>query len=134
MFNMKTHGCLHPSSRGGSGHYLDMFYVYAASSSETDRYACHRNSAISQTCWGGLSTIHKTHTCAVPKTYELLANNKGIETYIALTNCNNTEDKHFNFGKFFSRFIILLYITNTTVKIEFIFTINLNKFWTCQFS
>ena len=109
MFNLKKQGCLFPSLRGDSGYFL---FLYAASSSEIDNLACHRDYAISQTCWGGLSTLYNIHTCAVPKTNEQLANNEGIDPYIALTNCNNTKDKHFNFGKFL-RPNIRYYCSNT---------------------
>ena len=96
MFNLKTQGCLNILFRESARYYLEMFYLNV--NNDINR-AC--SWAISQTCWGGLSTLYNIHTCAVPKTYEQLANNQGIDPYIALTNCNNTEDKHFNFGKFF---------------------------------
>ena len=96
MFNLKTRGCLVVLSGGRSRYYLEMFYLYV--NNDINR-PCYQ--AISQTCWGGLSTLHNIYTCAVPKTYEQLAKNQGIDPYIALTNCNNTEDKHFNLGKFF---------------------------------
>ena len=110
MLNLKRQGCLAAFYKSGSGYYLDMFYIYVADNLE--REACAQNSennrAITQTSWGGLSMYYgRSRTssfqtwCAVPKTYQPLATNQGIDPYIGLTtNCNDTEDKRFNFGKF----------------------------------
>jgi hypothetical protein len=63
-----------------------------------------KDQAITQTSWGGLSVYYrpaKQTRCAVPKTDDALAN-AGIDPYIRLTtNCNDVEDKRFNFGKLF---------------------------------
>ena len=110
MLNLKRQGCLSAVYRARSGYYLDMFYIYVADNLEI--HACGENShvkrAITQTLWGGLFLYYKRFRrdsfetrCAVPKTHERLATNQGIDPYIGLTtNCNDTEDKRFNFGKF----------------------------------
>jgi hypothetical protein len=69
-------------------------------------YNCRdRDHAITQTPWGGLSVyeVHNKGTrCAVLGKDDRLATNQGIDTYIALTtNCNDAENKRFNFGKLF---------------------------------
>ena len=113
MLNLKRQGCLFAAYKAGSGDYLDMFYIYVDSVS-LDRSACAQKPdkeiyrAITQTSWGGLSVYYKgnkrpryTTWYAVPKTHKPLATNYGIDHYIGLTtNHRNTEDKHFNFGKY----------------------------------
>ena len=113
MLNLKRQGCLFASYKSGSGYYRDMFYIYVDAVS-LDRSACAQKPdekiyrAITQTSWGGLSVYYKDYRkttfetrCAVPKTYQPLATNQGIDPYIGLTdNCNDVEDKRFNFGKF----------------------------------
>ena len=109
MLNLKRQGCLAALHKSGSGHGLDMFYIYV--SDNLEREACAQDSknkrAINQTPWGGL-TLHfkraKTDPfvikCAVPKTIQPLAN------HIQLTdNCDDAEDKRFNFGKSLSFFM-----------------------------
>ena len=96
MLNLKTQGSLTALSRDSNGYYLDIFYLHV--SIHIDQ---HHSDKIIQTCWGGLSTYYKGYTCAVPKTHKLLRENQGIDPYIGLTNCNDTKDEHFNFGKVF---------------------------------
>ena len=119
MLNLKRPGCLFPNYRAGSGFFIDMFYLYV-NSKGLDTEACRervdRNTdpAITQTSWGGLSvryTRDRRRTletmCVVPKTYQRLVNNPGIDPYIGWTrDCTDAENKHFNFGKFLSnRFV-----------------------------
>ena len=113
MLNLKRQGCLTGLYKAGSGYYLDMFYIYVDAVS-LDRSACAQKPdeniyrAINQTSWGGLSVYYKGNRkrsyatwCAVSKTYKRLATNQGIDLYIGLTtNCNDAEDKRFNFGKY----------------------------------
>ena len=107
MLNLERPGCFHPLNRAGSGYGLNMFFIYV-SSGGLDDVACSGNvdksthPAITQTSWGGLSVKYKASIqCAVKKTHKDLANNQGIDTYIGFaTNCNDAEDKRFNFGKF----------------------------------
>ena len=115
MLNLQRPGCLFPVARSGSGYDLDMFYIYV-SSGGLDPEACadrpdrDRYTSITQTCWGGLSIKYKGFKkitvqtwCAVNKTYQRLADKQGVDLYIGLTtDCYDTENKHFNFGKFFS--------------------------------
>ena len=115
MLNLKRPGCLSALYKAGSGYHLDMFYIYV--SDNLEREACAQNSknkrAISQTLWGGLILHYKRFKndpfvikCAVPKTHQPLANNYGIDPHIELTdNCNDAEDKRFNFGKFLSFYV-----------------------------
>jgi hypothetical protein len=103
MFNLKRKGCFEGTARqAGYGHNLPMLYLLIATNrSDNCRDKEH---AITQTSWGGLSVYEvpdKGTRCAVPKTYHTLAN-AGIDPYIGLTtNCNDAEDKRFNFGKLF---------------------------------
>ena len=48
-------------------------------------------------------SLHGKQTwCAVPGKDDRIARDQGIDTYIALTrNCNDAENKRFNFGKLF---------------------------------
>ena len=109
MLNLKRPGCLNPRYRAGSGHWLDVFYLYVHSkglNTEACRERVDRNTdpAITQTSWGGLSVKYKEYRkntvqtmCAVPKTDPRLA----IDTYIGLTtSCSDAGNKRFNFGKF----------------------------------
>ena len=106
MLNLNRAGCLHPHNKY-SGYWLDMFYLFA-NERALDGDACIR--PIKQTSWGGLSVYYKGYKkqsfenwCAIPKTYEPLAASHGIDPYIGLTtNCTDTEDKRFNFGRFFN--------------------------------
>ena len=112
MLNLKRQGCLNARYKAGSGYWLDMFYIYVDAVS-LDRAACAQKPdqniyrAITQTSWGGLSVYYKGQRksryapwCVVPKTHRDLSTNQGIDPYIGLTaNCNDTEDKRFNFGK-----------------------------------
>ena len=109
MLNLKRQGCLAALYKAGSGYHLEMFYMYVSDNLEFE--ACAQDSeikrAINQTLWGGLILHYKRAKadplvirCAVPKTIQPLANNYGIDPHIELTsNCNDAEDKRFNFGK-----------------------------------
>ena len=102
MLNLERKGCFEATSRASYGYKLPMLYLLLAKNpSGNCRDTDH---AITQTSWGGLSVYYipdKRKRCAVPKTFEGLAINRGIDPYIRLTtNCANTEDKRFNFGKF----------------------------------
>ena len=104
MLSLKTQRCLSPQPRGGSGHYLDMFYIYVPSNVGVDQ-SCTNDAtsrAITQTAWGGLSTSYKSKTwCVVPGHHKLLAGEQGIDPYVKLTTpCADAPDKRFNFGKF----------------------------------
>ena len=93
MLNLKRPGCLIPRYRSKNG--LDVFYIYV-SSGDLDTDAC--SGPVTQTSWGGLSVIYKeSKQCAVPKTSLTLK----IDPYIGLLECNDAENKRFNFGKFF---------------------------------
>ena len=103
MFNLKRKGCFEGTVRGaGAGYDLPMLYLLLAT--DPSNNCRDRDHAITQTSWGGLSVyyIHDKHTrCTVPKTNYYLAN-EGIDSYIRLTkDCNDAEDKRFNFGKLF---------------------------------
>ena len=123
MLNLIRQGCLFATYKNGFGYYRDMFYIYVDSVS-LDRAACAQKPdqniyrAITQTPWGGLSVYYSRFPgyysggyirpakpfqmlCAVSATYQPLAD-YGIDPYIGLTtDCNDAEDKRFNFGKFF---------------------------------
>ena len=104
MLNLERKGCFEGTKRGSYGYNIPMLYLLVA----TDPSANCRDKdhAITQTSWGGLSVYYEVPNikgtwCAVPKTHEALATNRGIDPYIRLTtNCANAEDKRFNFGKF----------------------------------
>jgi hypothetical protein len=100
MFNSERKGCFEGVARGGSGYYLAMLYMLFATNPTSN---CRDNQAITQTSWGGLSVfqIPGEHSrCAISGKDDRLATNQG--TYIGLTaNCNDAEDKRFNFGKLF---------------------------------
>jgi hypothetical protein len=103
MFNLERKGCLEATRRETTGGYnLPMLYLLLASNSSGN---CRQDHAITQTSWGGLSVYevpHKGTRCTVPGKDGRLATNQGIDPYIRLTtNCNDAEDKHFNFGKLF---------------------------------
>ena len=113
MLNLKRPGCLFPTYKNINEFLFDMFYLYVNSGgldTEACRERVHRNTdpAITQTSWGGLSVRYKGYRkttvqtwCAVPKTDSRLQ----IDPYIGLTtNCNDTEDRRFNFGKLFHHF------------------------------
>ena len=121
MLNLKRQGCFAALYKAGSGYYLDMFYIYVGAVS-LDSGACAQKPdqniyrAITQTSWGGLSVYYARSPksssssfqtrCAVPTTYQPLATNQGIDQYIKVTtNCNDAENKRFNFGKFSGRLL-----------------------------
>ena len=102
MFNLKRKSCFEGTNSGGTGYSIPMLYMLVATNpSENCRDQDH---AITQTSWGGLSVFYfptKLKRCAVPGNHDELAAKQGINTYIALTtNCNDAENKRFNFGKF----------------------------------
>ena len=117
MLNLKRPGCLFPTYKAKLGYNLDTFYLYV-NSKGLDTEACtehvgrNTDPAITQTSWGGLSvryTRDKSRDletmCVVPKTDQRLANSPGIDPYIGWTrDCNDAEDKRFNFGKFLRNF------------------------------
>ena len=106
MFNLKRKGCFEGAARGGSGYFLAMLYLLVTTDPSVNcRDTDH---AITQTSWGGLYVYYlqgkhtRSSRCAVPGKDDRLATNPGIDPYIALTtNCNDAEDKRFNFGKLF---------------------------------
>jgi hypothetical protein len=103
MFNLKRKSCFEGTRRVGYGYLLPMLYMLVATNHSSN---CRdRDHAITQTSWGGLSVYYipdKGTRCAVPGKYYRLATSQGIDPYIGLTtNCNDAEDKHFNFGKLF---------------------------------
>ena len=109
MLSLKTQSCLSPHHRGGSGHNLDMFYIYVPSNVGVDQ-SCTNDAtsrAITQTAWGGLSTSYRGNGkssyetyCAVRGHYQSLATHQGIDPYVKLTTpCADAPDKRFNFGK-----------------------------------
>jgi hypothetical protein len=103
MFNLKRKSCFEGTAKGGIGYLLPMLYMLLATNPSGN---CRdRDHAITQTSWGGLSVFYfptKLKRCAVPGNYDVLAANQGIDPYIALTtNCNDAENKRFNFGKLF---------------------------------
>jgi hypothetical protein len=102
MLNLERKGCFEGTRRGGAGHGLPMLYLLVAT--DPSGNCRDRDHAITQTPWGGLYVYevpNKGTRCAVPGKDGRVAANPGIDTYIALTtNCNDAEDKHFNFGKF----------------------------------
>ena len=103
MFNLKRKGCFEGARRGGIGYWLPMLYLTVTTN---PLYNCRdRDNAITQTPWGGLSVYYlpnKQTRCAVLRKDNRLATNQGIDPYIALTtNCNDAENKRFNFGKLF---------------------------------
>ena len=116
MLNLKRQRCLVPSYRARSGYWLNMFYIFVTpgGGNTSCAYFPNKYRAINQTSWGGLSVYYKGSPgkgkhdaqfgtwCAVPATDQRLTGNSGIDTYTGLTrDCNDAEDKRFNFGKFF---------------------------------
>ena len=103
MFNLERKSCFEGTNRGGTGYRIPMLYLLIATN--TSANCRDTDHAITQTSWGGLSVYYipdKQTRCAVPKTYNQLATNQGIDPYIELTtDCNDAEDKRFNFGKLF---------------------------------
>ena len=103
MFNLKRKGCFEATFRGGIGYYLDMLYMLLATDPSNN---CVQNQAVTQTSWGGLSVYYKGYGkstfqtwCVVPST-NCGIENQGIDLYVGLTtNCNDAEDKRFNFGE-----------------------------------
>jgi hypothetical protein len=103
MLNLKRKGCFEGTRRGGNGYLLPMLYLIVTTNL---LYNCRdRDHAITQTSCGGLSVYEvpgKGTRCAVLRKDNRLATNQGIDPYIALTtNCNDAENKRFNFGKLF---------------------------------
>ena len=116
MLNLKRPGCLFATHKTANpGYSIDMFYLYV-NSKGLNTEACREHvarktdPAIAQTAWGGLSlryTRDRSRTletmCILPKTDQRLVNNPGIDPYIGWTrDCNDAEDKRFNFGKLLS--------------------------------
>jgi hypothetical protein len=112
MLNLARNGCFVAFYRDGIGYYLDLFYIFFDAIS-LDRDGCIQSRAITQTSWGGLSIRYRGFPgklrpkkpietwCAVPKTDVRLIENPGIDPYLGMTtDCNDAEDKRFNFGKF----------------------------------
>ena len=104
MFNLKRKSCFEGTHRSGYGYgYLlpMLYFLFATDPASNCRDQDH---AITQTTWGGLSVYYipdKRTRCAVLGKDDRLAN-LGIDPYIGLTtNCNDAEDKRFNFGKLF---------------------------------
>ena len=101
MLNLKRPGYVHPIH---ADKRIDLFLLWVASVSEIELgKSCDNKLAINQTVWGGLSTKYRDRNyetwCAVPKSQTL--DGKGKDPYFGLTvDCNDTENKHFNFGKF----------------------------------
>jgi hypothetical protein len=103
MFNLERTGCLEATRRKTTGGYnLPMLYLLHATNPSSN---CRDNQAITQTSWGGLSVFQipsEYSRCAISGKDGRLATNQGIDPYIGLTpNCNDAEDKRFNFGKLF---------------------------------
>jgi hypothetical protein len=102
MFNLERKSCFEGTFRGGIGYNVPMLYMLVATNpSHNCRDDDH---AITQTSWGGLSVYYipgSQTRCAVPGRDDRIAREQGIDPYIALTtNCNDAENKRFNFGKF----------------------------------
>jgi cephalosporin-C deacetylase-like acetyl esterase len=103
MFHLKRKGCFEATFRGGIGYYIDMLYMLVATNTSNN---CVQKHAVTQTSWGGLSLYYKGYGkstfqtwCVVPST-NCGIENQGIDLYVGLTkNCNDAEDKRFNFGK-----------------------------------
>jgi hypothetical protein len=102
MLNLERKSCFEGTARGDTGYSIPMLYMLVATNPSSN---CRdREHAITQTSWGGLSVFY-LHTqlkrCAVPGKDDRLAANPGIDPYIRLTkDCNDAENKRFNFGKF----------------------------------
>ena len=105
MFNLKRKGCFEATFRATIGYDIDMLYMLLTPDPLNN---CVQKHAITQTSWGGLSVYYKGYRkstfqtwCVVPKTYSQMKD-QGIDPYIGLTtDCNDAEDKRFNFGKLF---------------------------------
>jgi hypothetical protein len=104
MFNLKRKNCFEGTAKGGdtAGYGIPMLYLLVAT--DPSQNCRDRDHAITQTSWGGLSVFYfptKLKRCAFPGNYDVLATNQGIDPYIGLmTDCNEAENKIFNFGKF----------------------------------
>ena len=103
MFNLKRKSCFEGTTKAGTGYSIPMLYMLVATNPSNN---CRdRDHAITQTSWGGLSVFYfptKLKRCAVPGNNGDLATNQGIDPYIGLTtDCNDAENKRFNFGKLF---------------------------------
>jgi hypothetical protein len=102
MFNLKRKSCFEGTNSGGTGYSIPMLYMLVAT--DPSKNCRDRDHAITQTSWGGLSVFYyptKLKRCAFPGNYDALATNQGIYPYIGLTtDCNEVENKTFNFGKF----------------------------------
>jgi hypothetical protein len=82
MFNLERKSCFEGK--------LSVLYFLLATNHKSN---CVQKHAITQTSWGGLSVydVHYKQTrCAFQKT----------NSYIGLTDCSDTADNRFNFGKF----------------------------------
>ena len=102
MFNLKRKSCFEGTAMGRTGYSIPMLYMLVATNPSNN---CRdRDQAITQTSWGGLSVFYfpTKLKCAVPGNNDVLATNQGIDPYIGLTtDCNDAENKRFNFGKLF---------------------------------
>ena len=133
MLSLKRKGCFEGTVRGaGAGYDLPMLYLLLAT--DPSNNCRDRDHAITQTSWGGLSVyyIHDKHTrCAVPKTNYYLAN-EGIDSYIRLTKeCNDAEDKRFNFGKLFLFVCMqLIYLMFLHIKSSYLWFCSLHFIFT----
>ena len=109
MLNLKRPGCIHPLYAITNKKRFDLLPLWVASVSEIEKgNSCNQKLAINQTSWGGLSVQYRRDKrrnfqtwCAVPKTDQSLAHNQGIDPYFGLIqDCDDNQNKRFNFGKF----------------------------------
>ena len=112
MLNLERQGCLTASFKWRTVGHFDMFFIFVDAVS-LDRYVCAQNPSldiyrvITQTSGGALSQYYKggnprtyATRCAEPKTDTGFAK-QGLDPYIAATTqCNDSSNKIFNFGKF----------------------------------
>ena len=111
MLNLERQGCLAAFNKSGSGHDLDMFYLYVDSVS-LDTNACAQKPnegiyrAITHTGYGKLSVYYKSKGsssfqtwCATSGYNRLLYTEYGIRYYIGLRASQYCQ--RYIFGKFF---------------------------------
>ena len=99
MLNLERKGCLEATSREGHRYGLDMLYMLLTTDPIDN---CAQRHAITQISWRGLYVLYKVDRpwCVVPETDSRILKDQGIDRYIGMTsNCNDAEDKRFNFGK-----------------------------------